>query len=185
MKRENPKRRYERRDKEAVKDEFDSKLLDLARVTKVTGGGKTLRFRAVVVVGNKDGKVGVGVAKGLDVSQAIDKATRFAKKNVIVVPILQGTIPHEVEAKYGPSKILLKPQQKGKGLVAGGTVRIICSLAGVQDISSKILSKTTNKLNNARATIMALKQLKSKKKAVAATVKEVAAAEMKVETETL
>ncbi|MFA5087230.1 MAG: 30S ribosomal protein S5 [Candidatus Paceibacterota bacterium] len=171
----NPKRRFDRRDKEVVKDEFDSKLLDLARVTKVTGGGKTLRFRAVIVVGNKEGKVGVGVAKGLDVSQAIDKATRFAKKNIIVVPILQGTIPHEVEAKYGPSKILLKPQQKGKGLVAGGTVRIICALAGVQDISSKILSKTTNKLNNARATIMALQQLKPKKRATAVKKEEVAA----------
>jgi|LAHU01.1.fsa_nt_gb small subunit ribosomal protein S5 len=166
---ENPKRRFERRDRvEAPKDEFDSKLLDLARVTKVTGGGKTLRFRAVIVVGNKTGKVGVGVAKGLDVSQAIDKATRFAKKNVITVPILMGTIPHEVEAKYGPSRILLKPQQKGKGLVAGGTVRIICALAGVQDISSKILSKTTNKLNNARATIIALEQLKSRTKKVTA-----------------
>ncbi|MFA5013785.1 MAG: 30S ribosomal protein S5 [Candidatus Paceibacterota bacterium] len=150
-------------EKEKPKDEFDSKLLDLTRVTKVTGGGKTLRFRAVVVVGNKEGKVGVGVAKGLDVSQAIDKATRFAKKNVVKIPIVAGTIPHEVEAKFGPSRILLKPQQKGKGLVAGGTVRVICSLAGVQDISSKILSQTTNKLNNARATMKALMQLKVKR----------------------
>lgn len=172
----NPKRRFDRRDKDVVKDEFDSKLLDLARVTKVTGGGKTMRFRAVIVVGNKEGKVGVGVAKGLDVSQAIDKATRFAKKNIITVPILQGTIPHEVQAKYGPSKILLKPQQKGKGLVAGGTVRIICALAGVQDISSKILSKTTNKLNNARATIIALQQLKPRKKTAVTIKKEEVAA---------
>jgi len=146
-----------------VKDEFESKLLDLARVTKVTGGGKTLRFRAVVAVGNKNGKVGLGTSKGLDVSQAIDKATRFAKKNIITVPIVQGTIPHEVEAKYGPSKVLLKPQQRGRGLVAGGTVRIICDLAGIKDISSKILSRTTNKLNNAKATMVALQTLKSKK----------------------
>lgn len=159
-----PKRKFERREKEVVKDEFEAKLLDLARVTKVTGGGKTLRFRAVIVVGNKEGKVGLGVSKGLDVSQAIDKATRFAKKNIITVPILQGTIPHEAEAKYGPSRILLKPQQKGKGLVAGGTVRIICALAGIQDISSKILSRTTNKLNNARATMAALQQLKIRKR---------------------
>lgn len=178
---ENPKRRFERKDKEVVKDEFDSKLLDLARVTKVTGGGKTLRFRAVIVVGNKTGKVGVGVSKGLDVSQAIDKATRFAKKNIITVPIFDGTIPHEVESKYGPSRILLKPQQKGKGLVAGGTVRIICSLAGIQDISSKILSKTTNKLNNARATIIALQQLKMKKKVT--TVEAPKVTEIKVEAE--
>lgn len=163
-----PRRKFERKEKEVVKDEFESKLLDLARVTKVTGGGKTLRFRAVIVVGNKEGKVGLGVSKGLDVSQAIDKATRFAKKNIITVPILQGTIPHEAEAKYGPSKILLKPQQKGKGLVAGGTVRIICALAGIQDISSKILSRTTNKLNNARATMVALQQLKPRKRIITA-----------------
>ncbi|MDD5098657.1 MAG: 30S ribosomal protein S5, partial [Candidatus Pacebacteria bacterium] len=85
--------------KEGPKDEFDSKLLDLARVTKVTGGGKTMRFRAVIVVGNKLGKVGVGVAKGLDVSQAIEKATRVAKKNVVEIPIVDGTIAYEVEAK--------------------------------------------------------------------------------------
>jgi small subunit ribosomal protein S5 len=161
MKREYSKKPFE---KNEPKDEFESKLLDLTRVTKVTGGGKTLRFRAVIVVGNKTGKVGIGVAKGLDVSQAIDKATRFAKKNIMEVPIIEGTIPHEVQAKFGPSKILLKPQQKGKGLVAGGTVRIICALAGIQDISSKILSQTTNKLNNARATIKALEQLKLRKK---------------------
>ena len=177
MNKEHPKRKFEKKEKEVVKDGFDSKLLDLARVTKVTGGGKTMRFRAVIVVGNKEGKVGLGVAKGLDVSQAIDKATRFAKKNLIEVPIFQGTIPHEVEAKSGPSKILLKPQQKGKGLVAGGTVRIICALAGIQDISSKILSQTTNKLNNARATIKALEQLKTKKKVIVTVPKESVLAE--------
>jgi len=147
---------------EGPKDEFESKLLDLARVTKVTGGGKTMRFRAVIVVGNKTGKVGLGVSKGLDVSQAIDKATRAAKKNIIEVPTLEGTIPHEVDAKFGPSVIILKPQMKGKGLVAGGTVRIICSLAGIQDVSSKTLSRTRNKLNNARATMEALSKLKKK-----------------------
>jgi small subunit ribosomal protein S5 len=146
--------------KNEVKDEFESKLLDLARVTKVTGGGKTMRFRAVIVAGNKMGKVGVGAAKGLDVSQAIEKATRVAKKNLKDIPISEGTIPFEVEAKLGPSKVILKPQMKGKGLVAGGTVRIICSLAGIQDISSKTLSRTRNKLNNARATMLALSKLK-------------------------
>ncbi|MDD4531357.1 MAG: 30S ribosomal protein S5 [Candidatus Pacebacteria bacterium] len=150
--------RFVKRDE--VKDEFDSKLLDLARVTKVTGGGKTMRFRAVIVVGNKTGKVGIGAAKGLDVSQAIEKATRVAKKNVREIPVHEGTIPFEVEAKFGPSRVILKPQMKGKGLVAGGTVRIICALAGIQDISSKTLSRTRNKLNNARATMKALSKLK-------------------------
>lgn len=148
--------------KNEVKDEFDSKLLDLARVTKVTGGGKTMRFRAVIVAGNKLGKVGIGAAKGLDVSQAIEKATRVAKKNMKDIPVHEGTIPYEVEAKFGPSRVILKPQMKGKGLVAGGTVRIICSLAGIQDISSKTLSRTRNKLNNARATMKALSKLKKK-----------------------
>ncbi|MFA5228573.1 MAG: 30S ribosomal protein S5 [Candidatus Paceibacterota bacterium] len=146
--------------KEIVKDEFDSKLLDLARVTKVTGGGKTMRFRAVMVVGNKSGKVGIGVSKGLDVSQAIEKATKAAKKELKEIPISGGTIPFEVEGKLGPSHIILKPQKKGKGLVAGGTVSIICSLAGIQDISSKSISRTKNKLNNARATMRALSKLK-------------------------
>ena len=141
-------------------DEFESKLLDLTRVTRVTAGGKQLRFRAIIVVGDRKGNIGLGVSKGLDVSQAIEKATRVAKKNLMVVPInKEGTIDHEVEAKFGPSVILLKPQRKGKGLMAGGAVRTLCQLAGIQDISSKILSRTTNKLNNAKATIKAFELL--------------------------
>ena len=145
---------------EKPKDEFDSKLLDLARVTRVTGGGKRLSFRAVVIVGNKQGKVGVGVAKGLDVAQAVEKSTRMAKKNIIEIPIKEDTIPHEIFAKFGTAKVILKPQRKGRGLVAGGVVRTICSLAGIKNISSKILGRTKNKLNNAQATILALKKLK-------------------------
>jgi small subunit ribosomal protein S5 len=144
------------------RDEFDSKLLDLARVTRVTGGGKRMKFRAVVVVGNKKGKVGIGVDKGRDVSQAVEKATRIAKKNLTEVFIINETISHEVEAKAGPARILLKPQKKGRGLVAGGAVRTICDLAGIKNISSKILSGSKNKLNNARATIEALKKLRVK-----------------------
>jgi small subunit ribosomal protein S5 len=148
----------------AVKDEFDSKLLDLARVTRVTGGGKRLRFRAVVIAGNKKGKIGIGIDKGRDVSQAIEKATRKAKKSLIDVVIINGTIPHEVTAKAGPSVIMLKPQLKGRGLVAGGAVRAICELAGIRDVSSKILSASKNKLNNARGTMAALKKLRAKGK---------------------
>ena len=148
------------KNKKERKEEFESKLLDLTRVERMTGGGRRLRFRAVVVVGNRNGKVGVGVAKGLDVVQAIEKATRVAKKNLIEVPIVDGTIPHEVEAKYGAAKILLRPQRKGRGLVAGGTVRIVCDLAGIKDISSKMLGRTKNKLNNAKAAIKALQALK-------------------------
>jgi len=142
------------------KGEFESKLLDLARVVRVSTGGRRFRFRAVMVVGNKEGKVGVGVAKGLDVAQAVEKATRSAKKNLIQVSIIKDSIPHQVEAKFGASKVLLKPQRKGRGLVAGGTVRVICNLAGIKNISSKILGRTRNKLNNAKATIKALQKLK-------------------------
>lgn len=142
--------------------EFESKLLDLARVTRVTAGGRRFRFRAVVIIGNKAGKVGVGVDKGTDVAQAVEKATRLAKKNLIVIPILEDTIPHEVYAKYSSAKVLLKPQRKGRGLVAGGTVRVICSLAGIKNISSKILGRTRNKLNNAQATIKALKSFRTR-----------------------
>ncbi|MDD2696837.1 MAG: 30S ribosomal protein S5 [Candidatus Pacebacteria bacterium] len=154
--------RFRRRTFEKPKDEFDSKLLDLARVTRVTAGGKRLRFRAVVVVGNKMGKVGVGVSKGLDVAQAVEKATRMAKKNLIVVPIVEDTIPHEVYAKFGAAEIILKPQRKGRGLVAGGVVRVLCTLAGIKNISSKVLGRTGNKLNNAQATIIAFKELRIK-----------------------
>lgn len=150
-----------RRDQE---DEFETKLLDLDRVSHTREGGKKLRFRAVMVAGDKKGKVGVGVASGLDVAKAIQKASRIAKKNLISVPMEEGTIPHEVEAKFGAARVLLKPQSKGRGMVAGGTVRVICKLAGIEDISSKILGGTNNKMNNARATIKALKKLKTKKK---------------------
>ncbi len=148
--------------KDRPKDEFQTKLLDLARVTRVTGGGKRMSFRAVVIAGDKKSKVGIGIDKGKDVSQAIEKATRRAKRDLVNVVIIDGTIPHEVEAKSGPAVILLKPQKKGRGLVAGGAVRTICDLAGIKNISSKILSGSKNKLNNARATIEALKKLKAK-----------------------
>jgi small subunit ribosomal protein S5 len=148
---------------EKKEEKIESKLLDLKRVAHTRAGGKKLRFRAVMVVGNKAGKVGVGVASGLDVAQAIEKATFQAKKNMIEVPIVEETIPHEVYAKYGPAKVLLKPQRKGRGVVAGGTVRVICLLAGIKNISSKNLGRTSNKMNVARATIKALKKLKIKK----------------------
>jgi small subunit ribosomal protein S5 len=143
-------------------EEFESKLLDLARVVHVRAGGKKLRFRAIIVIGDRAGKVGLGVAKGLDVAQAVEKATKSAQKNLINVPIVGDTIPHEVYAKFGPAEVLLRPQRKGRGLVAGGTVRIVCALAGIKNISSKILGRTGNKLNNAQATIKALKQLRQR-----------------------
>ena len=158
IKKDNPRhRRFEK-----PKDEFDSKLLDLSRVSHTRAGGRKIGFRAVIVVGDKKGKTGIGVAKGKDVALAVEKATRLAKKCLIEVPIVNETIPHEVYAKYGPARVLLRPQRKGRGLVAGGTVRVICTLSGIKNISSKILGSTGNKLNNARATIEALKKLKQR-----------------------
>ena len=144
-----------------ARQESDARLLDLARITRVAAGGRRFRFRAVVIYGDKKGTVGVGVAKGSDVAQAIEKATRQAKKGAITVPIHQGTIPHAVEAKFSASKVLLRPQRAGRGLVAGGPIRIICEFAGIQNISGKFVSKTHNKLNNALATMEALKKLKA------------------------
>jgi small subunit ribosomal protein S5 len=151
-----PRQRFEKE-----KSEYDQKVLDVARVTRVVAGGRRFSFRAVVVLGNKKGRVGIGVAKGVDVSQAVEKAAADAKKHMLVFPLKEGTIPHEVTAKYAAARVLLKPATRGRGLVAGGAVRIICNLAGIENISSKILSKSTNNLNNARATLEALNKLKT------------------------
>jgi small subunit ribosomal protein S5 len=161
-----PKRDSSRRDKDQRKkreDDFQSKILALDRVTRVTGGGKKLRFRACIVIGDKKGKVGIGLAKGKDVSQAISKAEKVARKNIITVPISKDTIPHEVEAKFESSEVILKPQISGIGLIAGGPVRVICNLAGIENICAKILSRSRNKINNAMATMAALKKLKVEK----------------------
>lgn len=157
------KRNQTRRTDFKEKEEFDSKLLDLSRVMRMTAGGRRFRFRAGVVIGDKKGRVGFGVDKGADVAQAIEKATRVAKKNLIKVLIENETIPHRVEAKFGAAKILLKPQKRGRGLVAGGTVRDVCNLAGIKNISSKIIGKTGNKISNAKATICALEKLRTQR----------------------
>lgn len=151
-------RRFNRREKA----EFEQKLLDLARVTRVVKGGRRFRFRATLVIGNKKGKVGVGVAKGADVSDAIQKAYNNARKNIIEVTMIGSTIPHDVLKKVGSAKVLLKPASEGRGIIAGGAVRAVVDLAGIGDIVSKSLG-TSNKLNVARATIEALKMLKTNK----------------------
>ncbi len=152
-------REFRRREK--AKDEFSSSVLELSRVSRMTGGGRKFKFRAVVIVGDLKGRVGLGMAKGADVADSVDRATRAAKKNLIFVPIVNDTIPHETYAKFGAAEILLKPQSKGRGLVAGGTVRVICNLAGIKNISSKVLGRTVNKLSNAKATIEALNNFKT------------------------
>lgn len=144
------------------KPEFDQKLLDVARTARMVAGGRRFSFRAVVIIGNKKGKTGVGVAKGADVSIAVDKAVRQAKKCLISIPLTEDkSIPYQVQAKYSAAQVLLKPAAKGRGIIAGGTIRVICLLAGVENITAKILGRTNNKLNNARATIKALEKLKT------------------------
>ncbi len=140
-------------------DEFKDKVLDLRRVTRVVAGGKRFRFRATVVIGDGRGRVGVGVAKGLDVVQAIAKARAAAKKTIITVQLKDRTIAHEVEAKFSAAHIRIKPASVGHGMRAGGAARVVLSLAGIKDITAKTLGRTPNKLTNALATIEALKLL--------------------------
>lgn len=144
------------------KPEYDQKLLDLARVTRVVKGGRRFRFRATLVIGNRKGKVGVGVGKGADVSDAIRKAFDDAKKCMITVPMHKNTIPHEVVYKVGSARIILKPAGPGKGVIAGGAIRSVVDLAGVKDITAKSLG-TSNKLNVARATVAAFMSLSNVK----------------------
>jgi len=144
------------------KQEFEQKLLALDRVTRVVKGGRRFRFRATLVIGNRRGKVGVGVAKGSDVSDSIQKAYNDALKNMIMVRMDGNTIPHDVNLKLGSAKVMLKPASEGRGIIAGGAVRAVVDLAGIRDIVSKSMG-TSNKLNVARATVEALKSLKEPK----------------------
>lgn len=139
--------------------EYDQKILELSRVTRVTAGGKRMRFRAAVIIGNRNGKVGFGVAKGADVAMAVEKAFRQAKKKVFVIPMANETIPHMVNEKFGAAVVLLKPAPKGTGLKAGGAVRVVLELGGVPNAVSKILG-SSNKINVAKATMKAMKRLR-------------------------
>ncbi len=134
---------------------FDERVLHIDRVARVVKGGRRFRFRALVVVGDRKHKVGIGIAKGADVTAAVAKATDVAKKNLITVNLYKGTIPHETQAKVGGANILLKPASAGTGLIAGGVVRTIVEVAGLSDVLSKSLG-STNKANTAYATIAAL-----------------------------
>ena len=146
--------------------DVEHKLLDLRRVARVVAGGRRFSFRATVVAGNRAGKVGVGVAKGIDTALSIEKALRNARAHFIQVPLTKTkSIPHDIEIKLGASHLRLKPAREGRGLIAGGAVRMVLSFAGIENASAKILSRTTNKLNNAKVTIEALKKLKEKKHA--------------------
>tara|TARA_B100000700_G_scaffold315254_1_gene403034 strand:+ start:112 stop:747 length:636 start_codon:yes stop_codon:yes gene_type:complete len=138
------------------KPEFDQQIIDLARVTRVTEGGKQLSFRVCIIIGDRKGRVGYGVAKGKDVQIAVEKAVTQAKKNLITIPLVNDTIPHKVLAKFKAAKIMIKPAPQGSGIIAGGATRSILDLAGVPNASAKTLGKTNNKLTNTMATFAAL-----------------------------
>lgn len=138
--------------------QFDERVVHIDRVARVVKGGRRFRFRALVVVGDRKNRVGVGTAKGADVTAAVTKATEVAKKHFVTVPVYKGTIPHEAEAKVSGARILIKPAAPGTGLIAGGTVRVVLEVAGISNVLSKSLG-STNKTNAAYATIAALQSI--------------------------
>ena len=153
------KKKFTRRRKEERKQEFEQKIISMRRVTRVVAGGRRFSFSVAIVIGDKKGRVGVGLGKSNDTSLAIEKAVRDAKANLITVKRTEeGSIPFDVEAKFGSSIVEVRPAP-GRGLVAGASVRTVLDLAGVTDVTSKIWTRSKNQLNIARATIEALKKL--------------------------
>lgn len=155
-------RRPQRRDAR-VKPEFDQKIISLRRVTRVMGGGRRFSFSVGIVAGNRKGQVGVGQGKAADTPLAIDKAFRDARKNMITINTTKDmSIPHDTEAKYASSWVKIRPI-KGKGIVAGSSVRTVLELAGLKEVGAKLLSRSKNHTNNAYAAIKALKALENTK----------------------
>lgn len=145
---------------ERARPEFDQKIISIRRVTRVMAGGRRFNFSVAMVLGDKNGKVGVGIGKAGDTQLAIEKAMRDAKKHMIVIPMNKDNhLPHDVQVKYASSEIMIMPAP-GRGLVAGSSVRTVLELGGVKDVTAKIFSRSKNKLNNARAAVEALKLLK-------------------------
>lgn len=153
-------RRAPRRSEAAQQEEkqFDERTLHIDRVARVVSGGRRFRFRALVAVGDHKGRVGVGIAKGADVTSAVTKATDVAKKNLITVPIYRNTIPHDVQAKVGGANILIMPASEGTGLIAGSVTRTLLEVAGVSNALSKSLG-SNNRANSVYATLEALRKL--------------------------
>lgn len=152
-------RRDNRRDQApAEPKEFEEIVINIDRVARVVKGGRRFRFKALVVVGNKKDKVGVGVAKGADVQTAVAKATDVAKKHLITIPLQGDTIPHDAEVKFTGARVLIKPAAPGTGIIAGGVVRQVIGVTGIRNMLSKSLG-STNKVNIAYATIEALRSL--------------------------
>ena len=153
-------RRDGNRRPEKVSDGLEKRMVNLNAISKVTKGGKTMRYDALMVVGDKNGRVGIGMAKALDVTQAIEKATLVAKKNMISVCIDNTTIPHDIIGKFGTTKVIMMPSKEGKGIIAGGAVRDVVELAGIKDITTKLYG-SNNPVNCVKATFEGLKALRS------------------------
>ena len=144
---------------EARQQDNEQRIAQIDRVARVTAGGRRFGFRALVIVGDKKGKVGMGVGKANDVTDAVNKAAKFASKRMIALPLRKGTIPFEITARFKMTRILLKPVQKGRGIIAGGVVQDICEAAGVENINAKVLSASKSKINNARAVLRAFQKI--------------------------
>lgn len=159
MKRRPSRKKFDKKRK--PKAEFEKSIISIRRVTRVNKGGKRMRLSVCLVIGDKKGRVGIGLAKGSDVRAAEEKAYNYAKKHLVTVPLKNSTIPHEIYFKKGAAKIFMKPAAPGTGVVAGGSLRSVLEMVGVKDVLTKILG-TNNAANNAYAAIEALSQMKHK-----------------------
>lgn len=157
-----PKRKNDRKRGRDEDDGFDTKIINIRRVTRMYKGGRRMRLSVFVVVGDRDGKVGVGIGKGPDVRSAQNKAVAAAKKSLVSIPLNGNTIPHDITFKTGAARVMLKPAAPGTGIVAGSSMRAVAEVAGIKDMLGKIMG-TNNKISNAYATVDALASLKSKR----------------------
>ncbi|OQB06099.1 MAG: 30S ribosomal protein S5 [bacterium ADurb.Bin212] len=175
-----PKRKY---NDQGPKDAFEERVIEVNRVSRTVKGGRRIRFRALVVIGDKNGKVAMGMGKSGEVSEAVSKAASRARKSIIEVPIINGTIPHEVIGQFGAAKVLLKPASDGTSVVAGGSVRVVAELAGISDLLAKSLG-SRSKINNIAATIVALSSFNKRAVSSLEKYKNVVVAETKADEET-